>query len=61
MKKWIVATAAIFSVGMLVSGIAGCGAKLPTKSEYDQDDPYEQKILTYTEIIENEEISTVAD
>lgn len=61
MKRWIIATVAIFSIGMLVSGIAGCGAKLPTKSEYDQGDPYEQKILTYTEIIENEEVSTVAD
>ena len=61
MKRWIIATAAIFTMGMLVSGIAGCGAKLPTMSEYDQDDPQEQKILTYTEIIENEEISPLVD
>jgi hypothetical protein len=61
MKRWIVAMAAVFSIGMLVSGIAGCGAKLPTKSEYDQGDPLEQKILTYTEMVENEEINTPAD
>jgi hypothetical protein len=61
MKRWIVATAAVFSIGMLVSGIAGCGAKLPTTSECDQGDPVEQKILTYTEMVENGEVSTPVD
>ena len=61
MKRWVVAMAAIFAIGVVVSGIAGCGAKPPTKSEYDQEDPQEQKILTYTEIIENEEITTLID
>ncbi len=61
MKRWVVATAAIFAMGVVVSGIAGCGAKLPTKSEYDKSDPQDTKTVIITEVIENEGINVLAD
>ncbi len=54
MNRWVVATAAIFTIGVLVSGMAGCGAKLPTKSEYGKGDPQETKTVVTTEIIEDD-------
>ena len=54
MKKWVVATAAIFAMSVMVSGIAGCGAKLPTKSESGDGDQQETKTVVTMEIIEDD-------
>jgi len=47
MSKWIIGAMAIAVI--MVSGIAGCGAKLPTVSEDTQGDPVDQKIQVNTE------------
>ncbi len=54
MKRWVVATVVIFAIGVVVSGMAGCGAKPPTKSEYGDGDQQETKTVVTMEIIEDD-------
>ncbi len=61
MKRWVVALAAIFAIGLMVSGITVCGAKLPTTSEYEKSDPQDTKTVIVTEVIENDEGNILAD
>ncbi len=61
MKRWVVAMAAIFAMSVMVSGIAGCGAELPTTSEYDQGDSHDTKAVVNLEIVENEDVNILAD
>lgn len=61
MKRWVFALAVIFAIGLMVSGITGCGAKLPTMSEYENSDPQDTKTEIFTEVIENDEGDILAD
>jgi hypothetical protein len=58
MKRWIFTSVAILAAAVVVSGMAGCGAKLPTTTEDVQGDPHDQKFQTYTEVIENSDVQT---
>jgi hypothetical protein len=58
MKRWIVVSVAVLASVLAVSGMAGCGAKLPTTTEDVQGDPHDQKLQTYTEVIENGDAQT---
>jgi len=59
MNKWIIAALAIMTI--MVSGIAGCGAKLPTVSDETQGDPVEQKIELNTDYTTGDNVVTRAD
>ncbi len=61
MKRWVVAMAAIFAMSVMVSGIAGCGAELPTTSEYDQGDSQDTKTVVNLEVIEDEDVNIIVD
>ncbi len=61
MKRWVVAMAAIFAMSVMVSGIAGCGAELPTTSEYDQGGSEDTKAVVNLEIVEDEDVNVLAD
>jgi hypothetical protein len=53
MNRWVVALAAILVIGLMISGITGCGAKLPTTSEYEESDQQDSKTVIVTEVIED--------
>lgn len=53
MKRRILTSVAVLTVSLLVSVIAGCGAKLPTTTEDTQGDPHQQKLQTHTEVIQD--------
>lgn len=61
MKRWVVVLLAILAIGLMVSGIIGCGAKLPTTTEYEDNDPQDTKTEIFTEVIENDEGNILAD
>lgn len=59
MKKWIAASAAM--AVLMVTVIAGCGAKMPTVSEDSQGDPVEQKFQVNTEYDGNNDVVRTVD
>jgi len=59
MKKWIAASAAM--AVLMVTVIAGCGAKMPTVSEDSQGDPIEQKLEVNTEYDSNNDVVRPVD
>lgn len=61
MKRWIFVAAVIFAMSVVVTGIAGCGAKLPTTSEYDQGGSQDTKAVVNLEIVEDEDVNILAD
>ncbi len=61
MKRWFCVAVAIFAMSVVVSGIAGCGAKPPTTSEYDESDPRDTKTTVNMEIIEDDGRDTLVD
>ncbi len=50
MKERILKIMAVFAAGMLIFGIAGCGAKAPTTAD-DLTDEDQQKLTASTEIV----------
>ncbi|UCC78399.1 MAG: hypothetical protein JSW64_08915 [Candidatus Zixiibacteriota bacterium] len=50
MKERILKIMAVFVAGMLIFGIAGCGAKAPTTAD-DLTDEEQQKLTVSTEIV----------
>ncbi len=61
MKRWGFVAVAIFAMSVVVSGIAGCGAKLPTTTEYDYDDSQDTKTVVNLEIIEDDDVNVLLD
>ena len=59
MKKWIAASAAM--AVLMITVIAGCGAKMPTVSEDSQGDPTEQKLPVNTEYDGNNDVVRTVD
>ncbi|MEE9555276.1 MAG: hypothetical protein V3W18_13390 [candidate division Zixibacteria bacterium] len=57
MKKWIAASVAM--AVLMLTVIAGCGAKMPTVSEDTQGDPNEQKIEVLTEYNDDVVVGTI--